>query len=135
MALVDMTATADDYLLRDDNIQELIAEDLNYRNRQLKRMQHEFLGMEEVSDGASLSDFTLDDFIMELMGYLEANRKALEDAPNGLYGVVPSPVGHDVIQPGVIFCLEQREDEDKNNDCRRAEGQSIAALFSRVCAR
>ena len=45
-------------------------------------MQHEVLDMEDVSDGASLSDFTLDDFIMELMGYLEANRKALEDAPN-----------------------------------------------------
>jgi hypothetical protein len=114
MALVDMTATADDNLLQDENIQELIAEDLNYRNRQLKRMQHEVLDMEDVSDGASLSDFTLDDFIMELMGYLEANRKALEDAPNGLYAVVPAPAGHAVIQPGVIFCLEQRLDEDKN---------------------
>jgi hypothetical protein len=113
MALVDMTATADDNLLQDENIQELIAEDLNYRNRQLKRMQHEVLDMEDVSDGASLSDFTLDDFIMELMGYLEANRKALEDAPNGLYAVVQAPAGHTVIQPGVIFCLEQRLGEDK----------------------
>jgi superfamily II DNA or RNA helicase len=113
MALVDMTATADDNLLQDDNIQELIAEDLNYRNRQLKKMQNEVLDMEDVSDGASLSDFTLDDFIMELMGYLEANRKALEDAPNGLYAVVPAPAGHAIIQPGVIFCLEQRLDEDK----------------------
>jgi hypothetical protein len=33
-------------------------------------MQHEVLDMEDVSDSASLSDFTLDDFIMELMGYL-----------------------------------------------------------------
>ena len=113
MALVDMTATADDNLLQDDNIQELIAEDLNYRNRQLKKMQHEVLDMEDVSDGASLSDFTLDDFIMELMGYLEANRKALEDAPNGLYAVVPAPAGHAIIQPGVIFCLEQRLDKEK----------------------
>jgi len=113
MALVDMTATADDNLLQDDNIQDLIAEDLNYRNRQLKKMQNEVLDMEDVSDGASLSDFTLDDFIMELMGYLEANRKALEEAPNGLYAVVPAPAGHAIIQPGVIFCLEQRLDEDK----------------------
>jgi hypothetical protein len=113
MALVDMTATADDNLLQDDKIQELISEDLNYRNRQLKKMQNEVLDMEDVSDGASLSDFTLDDFIMELMGYLEANRKALEDAPNGLYAVVPAPAGHAIIQPGVVFCLEQRLDEDK----------------------
>ena len=113
MALVDMTATADDNLLQDENIQELIADDLNYRNRQLKKMQHEVLDMEDVSDGASLSDFTLDDFIMELMGYLEANRKALEDAPNGLYGVVSAPAEHGVIQPGVIFCLEQRLNDDK----------------------
>ena len=113
MALVDMTATADDNLLQDGNIQELIADDLNYRNRQLKKMQHEVLDMEDVSDGASLSDFTLDDFIMELMGYLEANRTALEEADNGLYAVVPTPAGHAIIQPGVIFCLEQRTGEDR----------------------
>ena len=125
MALVDMTATADDNLLQDGNIQELIAEDLNYRNRQLKRMQHEVLDMEDVSDGASLSDFTLDDFIMELMGYLEANRKALEDAPNGLYGVVPAPAGHAVIQPGVIFCLEQRLGDEQKP---AAAGQKVNPL-------
>ena len=50
---------------------------------------------------------------MELMGYLEANRKALEDAPNGLYAVVAAPAGHAVIQLGVIFCLEQRLNDDK----------------------
>ena len=67
MALVDMTATADDNLLQDENIQELIADDLNYRNRQLKKMQHEVLDMEDVSDGASLSDFTLDDGVQQTL--------------------------------------------------------------------
>jgi superfamily II DNA or RNA helicase len=129
MALVDMTATADDNLLQDENIQELIAEDLNYRNRQLKKMQHEVLDMEDVSDGASLSDFTLDDFIMELMGYLEANRKALEDAPNGLYAVVPAPAGHAVIQPGVIFCLEQRLDEDKKLEIAEQKVNPLQPYF------
>lgn len=29
-----------------------------------------------------------------------------------MYAVVPAPAGHAIIQPGVIFCLEQRLDED-----------------------
>ena len=38
-----------------------------------------------------LTDFTLDDFRIELLNFLETNRQRLEDAPFGLYAVVPSP--------------------------------------------
>ncbi|HLA28863.1 MAG TPA: helicase-related protein [Syntrophales bacterium] len=109
MALVDITATADENLLQED-IRDLIEGDLKYRDKQLKKLQDEILDLEDVTDGVSLSEFTLDDFRIELANYIEANRKQLEEAPLGLYAVVPAPPAHPVIRPGVIFCLRQTGD-------------------------
>jgi hypothetical protein len=49
-------------------------------------------------------------FRIELSKYIEANRKLLEDAPLGLYSVVPPHPEHQVITPGVIFCFKQKGD-------------------------
>ncbi|MGI8965265.1 MAG: ATP-dependent helicase, partial [Limisphaerales bacterium] len=46
----------------------------------------------------------------ELSNYITANRKLLQDAPLGLYGVVPPHQEHQVISPGVIFCFKQKGD-------------------------
>lgn len=108
MALVDVTTTADDNLLQNTPLEELISEQLQYRDRQLKRLQEEILDMDELnSDGVSLTEFTLDDFRQDLLSYIEANRAALENAPLGLYTVVPPDPRLKVIAPGVIFCLQQ----------------------------
>lgn len=67
----------------------------------------------------SLNEFTLDDFRMELLNYIESNRKALQEAALGLFSVVPSSFHPDypeikeldpngIIKPGVIFCLKQK---------------------------
>ncbi len=109
MALVDIAATSDDNLLQEE-IRDLIEGDLKYRDKQLKRLKDEVLDLEDVNDGVSLSEFTLDDFRIELANYIEANRKALEDSPLGLYAVVPTPSEGSAAQigrPGVIFCLRQ----------------------------
>src|SRR5215467_3523929 len=64
--------------------------------------------MDELNeDGISLTEFTLDDFRQDLLNYLEANRRLLENAPLGLYAVVPPDPAHQAIAPGVIFCLRQ----------------------------
>ena len=97
MALVDITATADDNLLQEE-IRDLIEGDLKYRDKQLKKLRDEILDLEDVTDGVSLSEFTLDDFRIELANYIEANRLKLESAPLGLYAVVPAPVSHPVIR-------------------------------------
>lgn len=114
MALVDIAATTDDNLLSSENIKDLIQEDLKYRDRQLKKLKEEILDIEDVSDGVALSEFTLDDFRMELTKYIEANREKLHDAPVGLYAVVPSPQDSRIIGPGVIFCLRQTGDSSEN---------------------
>jgi SNF2 family DNA or RNA helicase len=108
MALVDLSATADDNLLNTEEIEELITEDLRYRDRQLKRLREEVLDLEDFDESISLTDFTLDDFRAELDHYSEANRQILKDAPLGLYAVVPTDPAYPVIRPGVIFCLKQK---------------------------
>lgn len=127
MALVDVTATGEDNILNTEQIEELISEDLKYRNQQLKRLKDEVLDLEDMEETPSLTDFTLDDFRVDLMNFIEGNRKQLAESPFGLYAVVPSPSSPfssdsittifnatllDIVKPGVIYCLKQKGDTD-----------------------
>ncbi|MDP8323190.1 MAG: helicase-related protein, partial [Candidatus Stygibacter australis] len=91
MALVDITATAEDNLLESDQIESLLKDDIKYRDKQLLRLKDEILDLEEMDENISLTDFTLDDFRIELLNYIQNNREKLESAPLGLYAVVPHP--------------------------------------------
>jgi len=110
MALVDIAATFEDNILKTDEIEELIQEDMRYRDKQLLRLREEVLDLEDFSESVALNEFTLDDFRIELSKYIEANRKLLQDAPLGLNAVVPPHSEHQVIAPGVVFCLKQKGD-------------------------
>ena len=88
--------------------------ELKFRDRQLKKLREETLDIEDVDDGVSLSDFTLDDFLADLANYLQRHRKELEEAPFGILAVAPPWADNDGVrerskelQPGVIFCLKQ----------------------------
>ena len=131
MALVDVTATGEDNILNTEQIEELITDDLKYRNQQLKKLKEEVLDLEDMDETVSLTDFTLDDFRIELLNFLESNRKRLQEAPFGLYAVVPSPSGEhadlsdsrqfsesekEIIKPGVVFCLKQKGDSEGNEE-------------------
>ncbi len=115
MALVDMTATGEDNILNAEQIQDLISEDLKYRNKQLARLRDEVLDLEDMDSSVSLTDFSLDDFRVELTRALEADKKTLADAPLGLYALVPVPIGTvastaGAIKAGVVFCLRQKDE-------------------------
>jgi hypothetical protein len=129
MALVDLTATQEENILDNEQLEELIAEDLKFRNKQLKKLQETVLDLEDLDENINLSDFTLDDFRIELMNFLDKNREKLEQAPLGLYAIVPYPAGKmadpeqatrltetekEIIKPGVIFCLRQLGDTSGN---------------------
>ena len=109
MALVDIAATAEDNVLQAEDLEELIHEDLRYRDKQLLRLKDEVLDLEDFNESVSLNEFTLDDFRMELAAYIESNRAVLEDAPFGLYAVVPPHAEYATIKPGVIYCLKQQQ--------------------------
>ena len=94
-------------------------------------MQKEVLDLEDMDENISLTDFTLDDFRIELLNFLENNRQKLEDAPFGLYAVVPSPSGshahhlntesfsaaeREIIKPGVLYCLKQKGNTEGNEE-------------------
>src|SRR5205807_998469 len=81
MALVDIAATQEDNILNVDELQDLIQEDLKYRDKQLLRLKDEILDLEDFTETVALSEFTLDDFRAELSKYIEMNRATLEDAP------------------------------------------------------
>lgn len=109
MALVDLAATQTDNLLDPGQLEDLIEDDLLFRDRQLKRFKDEILDLEDLDDSVSLTDFSLDEFRLDLLSYLEANRAELEEAGEGLYAVVPPKTDLFVAaRPGALFCLRHR---------------------------
>jgi SNF2 family DNA or RNA helicase len=108
MALVDLAATQTDNLLDAAQLEDLIKEDLLFRDRQLKRLKDEILDLEDLDDSVSLTDFSLDEFRLDLLRYLEANRTELEEAGEGLYAVVPPKSDLPAARPGALFCLRHR---------------------------
>jgi hypothetical protein len=80
MALVDIAATNEDNVLTVDELQDLIQDDLKYRDKQLLRLKDEILDLEDFNESVALSEFTLDDFRIELAKYIESN---LNYAHNG----------------------------------------------------
>jgi len=116
MALVDATATGFDDPLDSKNRtqkEQAIQAELAFRDEQLKRMRNEVLDVEEVDDGVGLNDLTLDDFVADLLQYIEKNRRALEDAPFGINAIVADESLaadsnlSDLVRPGVIFCFKR----------------------------
>ena len=114
MALVDIAATQGDNLLEPEEIQDLIESDLKYRDQQLLKLKDEILDIEDLNESVALNEFTLDDFRIDLMNYIESNRKTLKDAPFGLYAVVPPHPEYQMITKGVVFCIRQNGDSTGN---------------------
>ena len=128
MALVDLSATFEDNVLKSDEIEDIISDDLRYRDKQLLRLKDEVLDLEDLGDSVSLSEFTLDDFRLELLKYIEANKAALDAAPFGLYTCVPPHPDYKVIGPGVIFCFRLEGQRGGDPDAKPAPSESINPL-------
>lgn len=108
MALVDLSATQTDNPLEYEQVKELISKDLQFRDQQLARMKDEILDLEDFDEHITLSDFSLNDFRLDLLQFLKSRRKELEAAKPGLYAVVPPVADNPIAGPGVIFCLRHR---------------------------
>ena len=77
--------------------------DLEYRRKQLLKLQDTVIDMEDLSNGVSITDLTLTDFRIDLAQYLKKHPGQVDDMPLGTYAVTTS-IDAD-IPPGVIFCL------------------------------
>ncbi len=102
MIIADATATGSDNPLNPK------ASEMSYRKEQLRRLQEEVIEMEDLKTGISITDLGLNDFRMDLVGYVKEHGD-LARTPNGLHAIVPADPARG-LPPGVIFVLRNRED-------------------------
>jgi len=122
MVLLDISATGEENIIEQDPKINKGMNDLEYRRKQLEQLQNAVVDLEEISGGVSITDLTLNDFRMDLTGFIsnseQDNTSLLEQAPIGLFApVVISKDAfesessqfaglQDEVEPGVIFCLK-----------------------------
>jgi superfamily II DNA or RNA helicase len=112
MVLLDISATGEENLIEQQSGNPM--NDLEYRRKQLLKLQDAVIDLEDLSTGVSIADLTLTDFRIDLAEYLRAKPGLLETLPLGTMAVTTSTEAE--IPPGIIFCL-------------RAEGAAAARAF------
>lgn len=111
MVLLDISATGEENLIEQQSGNQM--NDLEYRRKQLLKLQDAVIDLEDLSTGVSIADLTLTDFRIDLAEYRKAHPGVLEALPLGTFAVTTSPEAE--IPPGIVFCL-------------RAEGEAAARI-------
>ena len=101
MVLLDISATGEENLIEQQSGNPM--NDLEYRRKQLLKLQDAVIDLEDLSTGVSIADLTLTDFRIDLAQYAKAHAGALGNVPLGTFAVTTS--GEIEISPGIIFCL------------------------------
>lgn len=106
MTIMDISSTGEENVIV-ENSNEM--KDLEYRRKQLEKLQKQVIDLEEVNGTISLTDFTMDDFRMDLINYMNCNGEEVKLAPFGLFSITTNQNEKlkEEIQPGVVFCLKQ----------------------------
>lgn len=104
MVLLDISATGEENIIEHQSGNQM--NDLEYRRKQLLKLQDAVIDLEDLSSGVSIADLTLNDFRVDLSGYLKEHAGQLESLPFGTFAVTTGQSsGEGEIPPGVIFCL------------------------------
>ena len=112
MVLLDISATGEENLIESESGNPM--NDLEYRRKQLLKLQDAVIDLEDLSTGVSITDLTLTDFRIDLAEFLKTHPGILESLPLGVSAVT---INRDAeIGPGIVFCL-------------RAEGESAKQFF------
>ncbi len=102
MVLLDISATGEENLIEAQSGDPM--NDLEYRRKQLLKLQETVIDLEDLSTGISITDLTLSDFRMDLSRYLEEHPNTLERMPLGTFAITTS--ADEDISPGIVFCLQ-----------------------------
>lgn len=102
MVLLDISATGEENLIEVQAGNPM--NDLEYRRRQLLKLQETVIDLEDFSSGISITDLTLSDFRMELAEYLKEHPGTLDNLPLGVFSVTTTADAD--IPPGIVFCLQ-----------------------------
>jgi len=106
MVLLDISATGEENLIEQQSGDQM--NDLEYRRKQLQRLQDAVIDLEDLSTGVSITDLTLTDFRIDLAQGLKARPGEVEGLPLGAYAVTTTRDSE--IPPGVFFCLRAEGD-------------------------
>jgi hypothetical protein len=109
MVLLDISATGEENLIEQQSGNQM--NDLEYRRKQLLKLQDSVIDVEDLSSGVSIADLTLTDFRIDLAQYLKAHPGLLEGLPLGIFAVTTTTEAE--IAPGTIFCLRAEGDAAK----------------------
>lgn len=101
MVLLDISATGEENLIEQQSGNQM--NDLEYRRKQLLKLQDTVIDLEDLSAGVSITDLTLTDFRIDLAQYFKAHPGKLEGIPLGASAVTTSEDAD--IPPGIVFCL------------------------------
>lgn len=101
MVLLDISATGEENIIEHQSGNQM--NDLEYRRRQLERLQDAVIDLEDLSSGVSIADLTLNDFRVDLAGFLREHPGKLETLHQGSMAVTTSADA--AIPTGIIFCL------------------------------
>ena len=101
MVLLDISATGEENVIDYDGSKQM--NDLAYRRRQMQQLQDSVIDLEDMDGSVSITDMTLNDFRMDLSGFMQDNMHELERSPSGFFAAVSKSM--DEIVPGAIFCL------------------------------
>ncbi len=104
MVLLDISATGEENIIEFQSGDQM--NDLEYRRKQLLKLQEAVIDLEDLSSGVSIADLTLSDFRIDLAGFLKEHPGKLESLPFGTFAVTTTQANGDAMIPsGVIFCL------------------------------
>ncbi|XVJ60002.1 MAG: DEAD/DEAH box helicase family protein [Tepidisphaera sp.] len=104
MVLLDISATGEENIIEETERDQM--NDLEYRRRQFEQLQNEVVDIEDLSNGVSITDMTLNDFRMDLTAHLKENADRLERLPLGIFAAASlDDLVEDDIAPGAVFCL------------------------------
>lgn len=123
MVLLDISATGEENVIE---FNDKKMNDLEYRRKQLQQLQDAVLDLEDISGGISITDLTLNDFRMDLTGYMKNHLPLLECTPFGARAAAALDLTFlkQEFQPGAIFCLK-----DMSGKAPVEAGYSLAPYY------
>lgn len=100
-----LTSTGNENILQSSSESE--KDDLEYRKKQLQKLQHEVVDIEDMDTGINIMDLGLNEFRLDLLAYVKENPD-VEHAPSGMDAVVTHS---NMAKPGVIYILKNRSND------------------------
>ncbi|MCD1269889.1 DEAD/DEAH box helicase family protein [Microbacterium sp. MEC084] len=120
MVIADIAGTGD------DNVLDPGSSEAAYRREQLRRLQDEVIDLEDARVGVSITDLGLNDFRMDLLGYIKQHGD-LHGHQLGLHAVIPADEAKG-LPPGVIFALRNVNAPDDVNRGNRLHPHYLVYL-------